>query len=346
MISILKKHLRLYPKIQAEDIIKLCYQNEFGCEHLMIDQKQSLQMLIQESASLDKQDMKIEPIGNHLVRLYFGQLTQVEAYTMHQLLVLTATTHKGNVASFINKLHLCQQYLNDSIIDQKINDYLAKGIEAIHHSQLYHQTYEPHYRVIHEDFLNYYSIFLKINQLRSQKKHLLIAIDGKCGSGKTTLATLLNSVYQGHLFHMDDFFLQPHQRTSERLDKPGENVDHERFLKEVLQPLSLHQAVHYQRFDCHTMSLSKQIDTISYSNINIIEGTYSMHPNLIDYYDLKIAINIDDITQIERIIKRNGSKMAKKFKEIWIPLENKYFKQLAIFSKADIIYESKNNHEE
>jgi hypothetical protein len=31
------------------------------------------------------------------------------------------------------------------------------------------------------------------------------------------------------LFHTDDFFLQPHQRTRERLESVGGNIDYERF---------------------------------------------------------------------------------------------------------------------
>ena len=65
--------------------------------------------------------------------------------------------------------------------------------------------------------------------LQTDKPRLLIAIDGCCATGKTTLARQLAERYECNLFHMDDFFLRPHQRTEERLAAPGENIDHERF---------------------------------------------------------------------------------------------------------------------
>ena len=65
----------------------------------------------------------------------------------------------------------------------------------------------------------------------NKDKDVLIAIDGKCASGKTTLAERLALKYKANLFHMDDFFLRPFQRSEERLKVPGENIDHERFLK-------------------------------------------------------------------------------------------------------------------
>ena len=69
------------------------------------------------------------------------------------------------------------------------------------------------------------------------RKPLLIAIDGKCGSGKTTLGFYLKRQFDANLFHMDDFFLQDSQRTEERLAETGGNVDYERFREEVLKSL-------------------------------------------------------------------------------------------------------------
>ena len=75
-----------------------------------------------------------------------------------------------------------------------------------------------------------------INEIYKQKGHVTIAIDGRCGSGKTTLANKLKAYFDCHIFHMDDFYLQEYQRTQERYNEPGGNVDRERFKKEVLDP--------------------------------------------------------------------------------------------------------------
>ena len=68
----------------------------------------------------------------------------------------------------------------------------------------------------------------------SRKEPLLIAIDGRCAAGKTTTASLVKEKINCNIIHMDSFFLQPWQRTKERLDEPGGNVDYERVKKEVL----------------------------------------------------------------------------------------------------------------
>ena len=163
----------------------------------------------------------------------------------------------------------------------------------------------------------------------------LIAIDGKCASGKTTLAERLALYFKANLFHMDDFFLRPFQRSEERLKVPGENIDHERFLKEVLKPLKDKKDIIYKAYDCHTQSFKKSI-IIKYRSINIIEGSYCLHPSLFDHYDLKVYIDVDKEEQLKRIKIRNKDD-SQTFTNKWIPLEERYFKYYDIQKRCDIV---------
>ena len=95
-----------------------------------------------------------------------------------------------------------------------------------------------------------------IQQLLCQKETAIVAIDGNCTSGKTTLANQLAANYDCNIFHMDDFFLRPEQRTPERFSEVGGNVDYERFLAEVLIPLKLGKPFSYRPFDCSTFELT------------------------------------------------------------------------------------------
>ena len=107
--------------------------------------------------------------------------------------------------------------------------------------------------------INYSDIYQKLKEISSQgSRPALLAIDGRCASGKSTLAAKLAADWDANLFHMDDFFLQPHQRTAERLAEPGGNVDRERFLTEVLQPLHSGQPVSYRRFHCKTFTFDPE----------------------------------------------------------------------------------------
>ena len=45
----------------------------------------------------------------------------------------------------------------------------------------------------------------QIDTLLEEQTFVIVAIDGKCTSGKTTLASQLAEIYDCNVFHMDDF---------------------------------------------------------------------------------------------------------------------------------------------
>ena len=166
----------------------------------------------------------------------------------------------------------------------------------------------------------------QINMLLEEKNFVIVAIDGKCTSGKTTLASKLAELYDCNVFHIDDFFLRPEQRTPERFAEVGGNVDYERFLEEVLLPLKSSKTFSYRPFDCSTFTLSDPV-IVTPKRLNIIEGTYSHHPYFGNPYDLKILLTIDEEIQRRRILDRPEF-LHKRFFEEWIPMENRYFDAL------------------
>ena len=175
----------------------------------------------------------------------------------------------------------------------------------------------------------------QINMLLEEKNFVIVAIDGKCTSGKTTLASQLAEIYDCNVFHMDDFFLRPEQRTPERIAEVGGNEDYERFREEVLLPLNSGQAFSYRPFDCSTFTLAAPV-TVAPKKLNVIEGTYSHHPNFGNPYDLKILLTVDEEIQRQRILERPAF-LHKRFFEEWIPMENRYFDGFAIPSEAGFI---------
>ena len=174
-----------------------------------------------------------------------------------------------------------------------------------------------------------------ISSFLKEKEFVLIAIDGRCTSGKTSLASLLAKDEEVTVVHMDDFFLREKQRSLERRNTPGENVDHERFLKEVLIPMSKRETFVYTPYDCKTGKLKEGI-RIHPTSICIVEGSYSCHKNLWDYYDLHVFMDVDKNTQIERIQNRDKTKLEA-FMNLWIPLEEKYFETYQIKEKCEIV---------
>lgn len=178
-------------------------------------------------------------------------------------------------------------------------------------------------------------LLARIDRLMAERERVLVAIDGGSASGKTTLGALLQSIYACPVFHMDDFFLRPEQRTPERFSEPGGNVDRERFLSEVLLPLREGKAVDYRRFDCKTFTIASP-RRIEPGRLNIIEGAYAMHPDLAPYYDLTVFLAVSAEKQRERILKRNAPAQAELFFDRWIPFEQRYFAALNVPERCDL----------
>lgn len=182
-----------------------------------------------------------------------------------------------------------------------------------------------------------FSVILR--QIHSyDKRPLLVAVDGRCAAGKTTLASLLKKETGCNVIHMDDFFLQQWQRTKERLQEPGGNVDYERILSEVMIPLSQGQAVSYRQFDCKKMELSCLVYAGS-DPVTIVEGSYSCHPALWDFYDFRVFLNVNSEEQVRRIRCRNGEEAFLQFRDRWIPLEERYFSTFRIKERCDFVFE-------
>lgn len=173
-----------------------------------------------------------------------------------------------------------------------------------------------------------------IENVLKHREIVLIAVDGKSGSGKSTLADWLAKQYDANLYHMDDFFLQPRQRTKERLAEIGGNVDYERFKQEVLEPLQENKEFSYGIFNCGKQKIL-EYRRAEHNRIHIIEGSYSEHPYFGRPYDLTICLDIEEEAQKERIRLRNGEEMLKRFVEEWIPKENAYLDKFRIREQSD-----------
>lgn len=152
-------------------------------------------------------------------------------------------------------------------------------------------------------------VLLEVDKLlKLNENKLIVAIDGKCASGKTTLGYYLQSEYDCNLFHMDDFFLREEQKTEERVNEIGGNVDYERFKTEVVDKLLKKQDVEYRKYSCKDQRINEFADVIKHKRLNIIEGSYSQHPIL----EISMILRFLWILMMRHKLKISESVMVKK----------------------------------
>lgn len=181
---------------------------------------------------------------------------------------------------------------------------------------------------------NPYEPVLKlIREKLESREAIIVAIDGRCGSGKTYLAELIKNELKCAVLHMDDFYLPWEKRREDWKQIPGGNIDFDRFLAEALRPAREGSSVLYRPFQCHIGQYSQTVN-IPACELTVVEGSYSHHPALADMYDLKLLTDCSGSTQRERLKKREGERFAM-FEHTWIPLEEAYLKKYNIESSAD-----------
>lgn len=187
----------------------------------------------------------------------------------------------------------------------------------------------------------YNKILKEINNLldSSDKQTVIVAVDGCCASGKSTLAEFLKDNFICNVFHMDDFFLTPDMKTSQRLNEAGGNVDYERFKAEILENVAAGKDFIYNIYDCHQLSFTESCK-IFHKKLNIVEGVYSMHPQLNGFYDYKIFLDVDEEKKKERILSRSNEYLLGRFINEWIPLENRYFEAFGIKENCDMVIDT------
>lgn len=339
--------LRKYPYSTVQDVCKALYQSCYGCGHFVDDIVACKERIIKEHTSLQSQPSShIEPLDGNYVRLYLSILDDgMSADTLTSLFCVSARKEPYAIVALEDKLSVLKQMITDGKTPfekttalEWIQNWKEGTYLPISHSDLYRNTYHPAYRVIHRDYVPYIPVLQYIDA--HKKDHMVIAIDGHCGAGKTTLGVFLKDIYHANLIHVDDFYLQKHQRTPERYSQPGGNFDRERLEEEVLQPLQEGKTVSYHWFDCSTFSLSNDLIRLEDHSVTIIEGSYSMYPSLRKYYDCSIFVDIDPQLQIERIARRNPD-LVEDFRSRWIPLENTYFDAFDVQNACDITLLSK-----
>lgn len=339
-------HCARYPALRPQDLLKTLHQSVFGCGHFITDETTARSLLEQELASPGPA-VDIESLGENFCRIPLGYLepSGLSPETLFRLFVLSAEEAAGSVDLLQQKLNVLLDLAAEGCLPFSLDEartavsaWEQAGFPACRHSPEFRAAYRPTYRVIRKEFLRLLPLLSAIDQKMAQQERVLLAIEGGSASGKTTLSQLLSRIYGCTVFHMDDFFLRPEQRTPERLAEPGGNVDRERFHEDVLKPLTAGTPIRYQRYDCHTQTLQPPVDVIP-TPLTVVEGAYSLHPLLADCYDLSVFLRIAPELQRQRILKRNGPEMAERFFALWVPLEHHYFEAMDPASRCDLILE-------
>ena len=344
LCRVLTDHARRYPLMEPCDAVKLVFQNEFGGEHLIGEPNATLAWLRAEwsATAHDPDAPTIEDIGNGMVRVALAavEFSDTALRALNRDFFRSAQLHMGRRKGFLAKLDVLKELTGQKVfsfsseaLESYLEGYIKSGCYALSHSPTYRAAYRPAYRVVKRS-TSLIALLYELKQLQVRGERAVVAIEGRCASGKTSLSAYIEKQLGIPVVHMDDFFLRPEQRSEARYAQPGGNIDHERFLEEVLLPLGEGRTPAYRPYRCQTGQLGEPI-ALEPSPVVLVEGSYSCHPALWDHYHRRVFLTVEPEEQLRRIAERDGAERLPAYQERWIPLEERYFSAYKAEDRCD-----------
>ena len=152
---------------------------------------------------------------------------------------------------------------------------------------------------------------------QSPKRPVLIAIDGRSGAGKSTIAGQLASELNGVVIKGDDLFsggTNDDWRTRTLLEKVNLVMDWKRLRKETMEPLLAGKAASWHSFDWVTwQGLAAEEISMGPTSFIFVDGIYSNRPEFDDLVDFSILVVAPEDQRLLRLIERETTE----FMENW-----------------------------
>ena len=314
-----------YPGMEIEDYFKLVYQSHYGPKHLTdVNAEEYIKKELQEK--LNENEILYEYISNDFVRVNLSSVLKNDVHISGLSTIFTKSSFYQSSGDISNKIKL----LYDFDLEKKQIDNYLQNPQPVNHSQNYKNLYNPHYRVISTKLLPLnFKKFLLSNYIEQLKKELtndndiiIVAMEGRCCSGKSTLSDLIPDAT---IIHADDFFSN------------STSLDFNR-IRNLLSNLKANQSITYEVYNCMTnFYYNKTIDNVK--NIVVLEGVYSYHEALRDLVDKVIFVNSIPELQMQRLQDRckHNKELLDKFINLWMPREEEYYNSYDFITNSDLI---------
>ena len=163
-----------------------------------------------------------------------------------------------------------------------------------------------------------------------------VGIDGPGASGKSTLAAgLVEVLPEAVLVEGDDFYRPESDPKRSEVEVAG-LFDLPRLASQVLIPHSLGRELQHQRYNWESGVLGDWVRNDG-SGPLIVEGVYSTHQSLRDFYDLRIWVTAPRAVRLARGIELDGEEARSRWVDVWMPVEDHYIADQAPHDHAHLV---------
>ena len=177
----------------------------------------------------------------------------------------------------------------------------------------------------------------KIETTPARNTTRLVAIDGRGGAGKSSLARRLKArLDRAAVVEVDDFWLPGETRPGRAvvIENPGSDYDWERLRDQVIVALSEGGPARYQRYDWGSDTLAEWHD-IEPGGTVIVEGVFSTRKALSHLYDVRVWVETDPEVCLRRGIERDGETHRDLWENEWMKAYERYIENCDPVGRAD-----------
>jgi uridine kinase len=188
------------------------------------------------------------------------------------------------------------------------------------------------------------TIVFEIHRRLKRKKPVLVALDGRSGTGKSTIAQVIASREEGSILVADDFYSGGNDEVWSGLsaqEKVAKGIDWQRMRVQALEPLFAQKTASWHPLDFKPgigwVGWKDEMVKIEPTSVVLVDGVYSARPELSDLIDLAVLVEADDNTRRKRLIIREGQDFMQRWHALWDSAEEYYFTSICPRSSFAIV---------
>lgn len=187
--------------------------------------------------------------------------------------------------------------------------------------------------------MNFEQLLKQLQPFPSQQP-ILIAIDGRPCSGKTTLTMQLEQALNAQSIYLDEFFIPRRQWPEDHSPRfPFFYFHYEEFINGI-KSLAAGKPFSYHAYDWQMDAPSITTTTITPVGVILVEGMSVLNLELVNLYYKKIWVDSDRATEMATIEAREKGTNLNLWTNIYLPSVDIYCKQKP-WERADIIYKGR-----
>jgi uridine kinase len=163
---------------------------------------------------------------------------------------------------------------------------------------------------------------------RQKDSPFVVAIDGRSGVGKSTMARALAERLDACVIEGDDFYAGGIElRSDSPTSRAAACIDWTR-QQSVLEALAAGRAAQWRAFDWEAFDgrLCDEPTMLEPRSVVILEGVYAARPELADLLDLRVVLVVPDEVRLARLAAREGT--IGRWEKQWHEAEEFYFKSV------------------